>query len=105
MPRKFRVELSLAAQDDIEAIHAYIARDKPEAATKWVRGVRDKILSLDTFPERSEIVPDSAVVGQDIRHLLFGNYRIIYFIGGDVVHVIRVIHAARRLRKSMLPLT
>jgi hypothetical protein len=56
------------------------------------------------MPERSEVVPESRVVGKDIRHLLFGNYRIIYRVGTDVVYVLRVIHSSRRLKKSMLPL-
>jgi plasmid stabilization system protein ParE len=103
--KKYRVELGVAAQRDIESIRDYIARDKPGAAEKWELDIRDKVLSLDSLPERSEVVPESRVVGKDFRHLLFGNYRIIYRISQDVVYVVRVIHAARRLKKSMLPLT
>jgi plasmid stabilization system protein ParE len=97
--------MGLAAERDILSIQAYIACDKPLAAEKWAQEARDKVLSLDTMPERYEIVPEARVVGNDFRHLLFGNYRIIYRVAGDVVYVVRVIHASRRLKKSMLPLT
>jgi plasmid stabilization system protein ParE len=101
--KKYRVEIGSAAQRDVESIQAYIARDKPFAAEEWVRDVRAKVLSLETLPERSEVLPESRVVGKDIRHLLFGNYRIIYRVRDDVVYVVRIIQASRRLKKSMLP--
>ena len=103
VPKKYRVEVGLAAQLDIKSIKAYIARDKPMAAEEWTKRAREKVLSLDSFPQRSEVVPEWRVAGKDIRHLLLGNYRIIYRVGEDVVYVLRVIQASRRLKKSMLP--
>lgn len=103
MPKKYRVEIGLDAEHDIRSIQGIIAHDKPQAATQWVRKVRTKIQSLASLPERHEFLPEGADVGSDYRHLVFGNYRIIYRVEPTRVIVIRVINAARQLQRFMFP--
>lgn len=102
MPTRYRVEIGPAAERDIRSIQGTIARDKPRAARKWVVGVRDKMRSLALFPERCELIPEGPDVGPDYRHLIFGNYRIIYRVEERRVIVVRVLHAARLLTAEML---
>jgi len=103
VPRKYRVEIVPGAEHDIASIHDRIARDKSKAADRWAKRVRQKIRSLAVFRERYEFIPEAFEVGPDFRHLLFGEYRIIYVIEAKRVIVVRVMHAARILLESMLP--
>lgn len=77
-------------------------RDKPRAARKWVLAVREKVRSLARLPMLYEVIPEAPEIGHDYRHIIYGNYRIIYRIELAQVIVVRIIHAARMLRASML---
>ncbi len=99
--RKYVVEITATAQRDIESNRSYIAQDKPQAAERWVAKIEKRILRLDRFPERYEVIPEAAELGIEYRHAIEGNYRIIYRIEGLRVIVVRVFHAARLLNLSM----
>jgi plasmid stabilization system protein ParE len=103
VPKRFRLEVSAPAGRDIGDFHDYIARDKPRAAANWARQLRRRISSLRTFPLRHEIIPEAEELNRRYRHLLFGNYRVIYQVEGDRVVILRVIHSARHLDESMFP--
>ncbi len=99
MAKKFRVEITSEAEEDIRSTQAFIARDNPRAALKWVQGVKRQARSLSSFPLRFEVIPEAPDLEVDYRHLIFGNYRLIYQILGNQVKVLRVIHAARSLHR------
>ncbi|HZL90298.1 MAG TPA: type II toxin-antitoxin system RelE/ParE family toxin [Pirellulaceae bacterium] len=100
--RKHVVEITATAQRDIRYNRDYIAEDNPQAAERWVRKIEQRILKLETFPKRYEVIPEAVEFGVEYRHAIEGNYRIIYRIEGLRVIVIRVFHAARLLDLSML---
>lgn len=102
MPKRYPVEIVPSAELEITWIRDFIAQDKPQAAAKWASGIRRHIRSLRTLPERYEIIPEAVQQGEDYRHVIYGNYRIIYRIDPGRVIVLRVIHAARRLRLETL---
>ena len=79
------------------SIREYIARDKPQAAMKWVRSLFKRMASLRHLPFRYEVVPEELDLEREYRHIVFGNYRIIFRVDGKVVWVVRVFHAARIL--------
>jgi toxin ParE1/3/4 len=103
VPTNFRVEIGDNAKHDVQSIHDYIARDKKRAAAKWVREFYRYARSLRQQPFRYEIIPEVGDIGMPFRHLLHGNYRIIYLVdeGQRIVSVARVIHARRILRPSL----
>ena len=101
MPERFRVKASLKAQHDVARIHDCIAADKPFAARKWYRGFARHARSLQRLPYRYEEIPEADELGLPLRHIIFGNYRIFYLVSEDAVDIIRVIHAARALRREM----
>jgi plasmid stabilization system protein ParE len=96
----FRVEIGSSAKDDVQAIHDHIALDKRGAATKWVREFYRHVRSLRETPFGYEVIPEVDDLSIPFRHLLHGNYRIIYRVYEEQrrVLVVRVIHAARILR-------
>ena len=70
MPRTYKILLTWLAQNDLAEIYDYISADSPE----------------------------NALLGTGYRHLVQGNYRIIFRIQGDSGLIMRVIHGARLLQ-------
>jgi toxin ParE1/3/4 len=100
--RRYRVEITAAAERDIQLNYDYIARDKRRAAANWVRGIKKQIRSLALMPMRCEIIPEAEDIGIEYRHLIFGQYRTIFRIVEKRVIVLRVIHGARLFDLSFL---
>ena len=98
----YRVILQPRAERDVFAAADWIhAESKSSAiALRWVRGLRAKIGSLSSKPQRCPIDPDSDAYGEEVRVLLHGKrhrkYRILFAIRGNVVHVLTVRHSARQ---------
>jgi toxin ParE1/3/4 len=91
-----KVVLPPDAEAEIEAIYIYIAARAPAPAIDWYNGCIEAIRSLADFPERCPSAPESRTFGRDLRHLLYGNYRIIFTIHDGRVHVLHVRHGARQ---------
>jgi toxin ParE1/3/4 len=84
------------------SIRDYIAQDRAIAAVKWVQEFQRRARMLASMPLGFEVIPEADQLGAPFRHVIFGNYRIIYSVGARQVSVCRVIHAARRLTKRLL---
>lgn len=102
MPKKFRVDITLTAESDVAGIWEYIAQDKPDAATDFVRHLEEQIGSLQDFPERCRLIPENDLLGTAYRHLVYGNYRTIFKIAGDRVIIMRVLHGTQLLDLGLL---
>jgi plasmid stabilization system protein ParE len=102
VPKKFSVDLTASAEADTSEIWDYIASDNPEAATAFILRLEEQIGTLEMFPQRCPLVPESELLGAAYRHLLFGNYRIIFKITGATVIIMRILHGARLLNADIL---
>ena len=78
----YRVELSGRANQDLRELYERISADESVAARIWFDDLEEAIASLQRFPQRCPIVPESSTFGLRLRHLLYGAkgdvYRIIY---------------------------
>jgi plasmid stabilization system protein ParE len=101
LPKSFQVDITAAAEGDVNEIRAFIARDKPEAAAKWVETISRQFRALERNPERHEVIPEAGDLGVEYRHQVFGSYRTIYRIEGARVIIVRVIHGSRLLAVQM----
>jgi plasmid stabilization system protein ParE len=102
VPRKYRVDVTRTAERDIAAIHAYIARDNPSAASVWLDEVERNITSLEQSPRRCPIIPEASDLEIEYRHLSNAPYRTIFRIAGARVITIRVIRGAQLLDLDVL---
>jgi len=102
VPKKFRVDITATAESDVAGIWEYIAHDKPEAATAFVRRLEEQIGTLENFPERCQLVPENELLGTAYRHLVYGNYRTIFRIVGARVIILRMLHGTRLLDMCLL---
>jgi toxin ParE1/3/4 len=84
------------AIDRATEISEYIAQDNPLAAAKWVETLFDKVQLLKSSPKSGRIVPE--IQREDIRELIYGNYRIIYRVEKDKISMLTVRHG-----KQILP--
>jgi plasmid stabilization system protein ParE len=98
----YRVILQPRAERDIWAAARWIEDQSKSAAKalRWARSLRAKIETLKANPKRCPVDPDSDAYGEEVRVLLYGkrhgNYRILFAIRGDTVHVLTVWHSARQ---------
>jgi toxin ParE1/3/4 len=80
------------AMDDLRHLRAYIKQDNPAAAKRVAERIRALVRRLATMPQmgrpgriestRELVVPDTP-------------YIVVYYVDGDTVNIISVIHGAR----------
>ncbi len=90
-----RVEISPSALADAEEAFLWIQQESPAIADEWYNGLVDAILSIENFPNRCPLAPESEDIGREIRQLLYRRHRILFSVTGDVVQVFRIRHTAR----------
>ena len=97
MPTKFRLRIAETAESDFEEVWRFIKEDSPEAAIDFIDHLEAKIATLETFPARCPLIPENELLATQYRHLIYGDYRMIFRIEGRIVYVLRVFHSARLL--------
>jgi toxin ParE1/3/4 len=91
-----RLVLSPLAEKDLIEILDYIARDKPEAALRWVEKIRTTCKIIAENPEIGERRTEFKT-GQ-FRSTLVGKYVVFYRPISDGIEVARVVSGARDVR-------
>jgi plasmid stabilization system protein ParE len=82
------------AQDDLQGIADYIARDDAVAARRWIENIRRRARAAAARPGTGRMVPEYERV--DLREVLLRAYRIIYRVHPGRVLVLRVIEGHQR---------
>lgn len=95
--KRFNILLTDEARKDLDDIMAYIALDAPRRAETYVDELLNEIRSLTSMPKRCAVAPESGRRGYEMRHLIYGRYRILFTIKESDVYILRVIHSARLL--------
>lgn len=90
--RQYRVEFSEAAEAELFASIVWgIEKWGTEETFQWARDVHASINKmLSSFPQSQPSAPESYEAGTEIRQMIFGRYRILFNIEGDVVNVLHV---------------
>ena len=96
--KRYTVVVTPFAADNIREAHAWLAAENPVYAARWLDGIRDKIMGLETLAEPHAVAPESAAFDREIRQALYGRgtpWRIFFTIEGPTVHVLHVRHGRR----------
>jgi len=96
--KHYRVIITPFAGENIREAHEWLETENPTYAAKWLSGIKDKILELETFPESHAAAPESEAFDVEIRQLLYGRgtpWRIFFTIDGTTVLVLHVRHGSR----------
>ena len=80
------------AENHLDAIHNYIAQNSPEYARIIVDRLTKRSERISDYPLSGRIVPE--ITTPQIREILEGRYRIIYYIKPDQIDVLAVLHSA-----------
>ena len=85
----------------LQDIHDYIAADSPDAAAKVVADIYKKAQVLREHPEIGHKY--RTVSGREARILLYGHYRITYFIkvSGDI-DILGIFHGALDMDRYLI---
>jgi len=96
--KKYQVNLSQQAQNDLEHIFYYIADDSINNAKNFIAQLENKIYSLEEFPYRHPLIPENEFFNTDYRHLNYKKYRIVYRVTEKSVFILRVVNGAKLLK-------
>lgn len=98
MTKKYEVNLTHLAQEDLEHIFYYIANDNLNSATNFIIELEKSVYSLEQVPNRNPLIPENEYFGTDYRHLIYKKYRIVCRVSENTVFILRIIHGAKLLK-------
>jgi len=82
------------AVEHLQAIHAYIAQNSPQYAERLVDRITRRSQQIADFPLSGRVVPEVGI--EQIREVIEGSYRIIYYLKSEQIDVLAVIHGSRK---------
>jgi len=86
------------AEGHLDAIYDYIAQDSPEYGKRLVDRLTRRSQQIAEFPYSGRRVPEYDI--DQIREVIEGSYRIIYYIKPDQIDVLAVIHGSMNVPSS-----
>jgi toxin ParE1/3/4 len=95
------VELTAAAEADLEAIGDYIARDNPVRAASFVAELYRNCLNIADMPEAWPVVLRYEHHG--IRRRVHGRYLIFYRIGDVQITILHILNGAMEVEPILFP--
>lgn len=87
-----RFRFTVTAEQDVEEIGDYIARDNPARAVTFIEALTERCRRLVEQPAAAPLRPE---LGNGVRMTPFGRYLVFYSFDADELRIIRVIHGAR----------
>ena len=93
-----KVHWTETAQDHLDGIYSYIARDSVEYALRMVDRLTRRSQQIADVPLSGHRVPEYDM--DQIREVIEQPYRIIYHIKPDQIDIIAVIHGARDVLRT-----
>ena len=97
--KRWNVIIELPARQDIAEAHLWLAEQSPEAAGRWFDTIYETIGSLEIFPERAPLAPESEFLNVEIREIFHGRrrhkYHILFTVSENEVRVLHVRRIAR----------
>ncbi len=88
-----QVRWSLTATSDLAAIEEFIAQDSVLHAVHFIDRLVHSVEKLATLPHAGRVVPEFR--DENLREIIFRNYRVVYLVHDETVHIVRVVHGAR----------
>lgn len=90
-----KVHWTETAEGHLDAVYAYIAQDSSAYAKRTIDRLTRRSQQIADFPLSGRRVPECDL--EQIREVIEGPYRIIYYIKPDQIDILAVIHAAMNI--------
>jgi toxin ParE1/3/4 len=88
-----KIKWSPRAASNLEEICNYIAKDSEYYAILFAKKITNIVKAISQFPKSGRIVPEYN--DENLRERIYGNYRIVYRLKGDIVEIVAICHGAR----------
>ncbi len=85
---------------DLEDIAEFIEKDSPHHAKITIKDLHSNTKILQDQPKLGRKVPE--VGSENFRELIRGNYRIIYKLSADSIHILTIHHSSRDLSQRSI---
>lgn len=86
--KEYRVVIPPIVEDKIREQALFIAKDKPAVALEWYGHIFEKIDTLESMPDRCPEAPEGPYVLYTLRHLLIGEYRVLFRVVDESVRIL-----------------
>lgn len=102
--KKFTVQITDKALDDMEEIYDYIAGQlqSPENAMRQYNRIADAVEGLSVLPQRIMIMKSEPEHSMGLRQLVIDNFSAFYLIEDNRVTVVRVLYSSSDISKKLL---
>lgn len=84
------------AVQHLSAIYAYIAQNSPGYAQRLIDRLTRRSEQIAKFPLSGRTVPEFET--KQIREVIEGSYRIIYYIKPEQIDILAVIHGSQQIK-------
>ena len=81
------------AQKHLDSIYNYIAQNSPGYGLHMVDRLTRRSQQISQYPLSGRVVPEYET--KQIREIIEGPYRIIYYINADQIEILAVLHGAK----------
>lgn len=92
-----KLEWAESARSNLRQLREYIAEDSPENADRFIAKIIASVEALTDQPNMGREVPE-ADNREDVRELIFQNYRIIYLVKSERIYIVSVVHGSRDIK-------
>lgn len=93
------IKWSAQAMQDILQIYKYIALDSPNNADTFLDSLMDSAeMQLSVSPTVGREIPE--MKDPAFREIIYGKYRVMYHVDGNIVNITHVRHGAREFRSE-----
>jgi plasmid stabilization system protein ParE len=88
-----KVDWTDTAVGHLDHIFAYVGATSEDYARRTIDRITKRSIQISTLPQSGRIVPELDL--PQIREVIEGHYRIVYYIKPDGIDVLAVIHCAQ----------
>lgn len=87
-----KVIFSKQAENDLEQITDFIAKDNLNRALSFIEELEQRCLSIGDMPKAFPIIPELIELG--IRRRIYQNYSIFFYTESNHIFIVRVLNSA-----------
>jgi addiction module RelE/StbE family toxin len=101
--KKYNINITQNAEDDLNEIILYIAQNNPQNALKIMERIQSRINTLECFPKKGGYVPELLAKNiKDYRQLIENPWRVIYKIENADVNILTIVDSRRNLQDILI---
>lgn len=103
MNKKYKIEWTQTANNDLVRIIEYIALDSPANARRVLKKIKKEAETLNQSPKRGRVIPELKEQGITLyNELIIPPWRIMYRVTDKTVYIVSLIDSRRNVEDILL---